>query len=161
MLRDGLVVIRSGFERPGSTTVSDWRLPATYLALWCAAAEAGAGGDGGALLEECVPDPLLDHDLDAMGATLLDGLAIGAALVPASLTETWPRFGPALAPLVGWIERTTGLPGLTRRLTYAVELHLLEAGALVEPTALSLVIGTRVELQRPARCYLRQAWTWR
>ncbi len=33
MLRDGLVVIRRGVERLGSAAVTDWRLPATYLAL--------------------------------------------------------------------------------------------------------------------------------
>src|SRR4029077_20704529 len=45
MLRDGLVVIRRGLERLRSAAVTDWRLQATYLALWCAAAEVGAGGD--------------------------------------------------------------------------------------------------------------------
>src|SRR5262249_21116057 len=38
---------------------------------------------------------------------------------------------------------------LTRSLSYALEFHLLEASRLDAPTALSLVIGTRVELRRP------------
>jgi len=150
MLRDGLVVIGRGFDRLGSAAVIDRRLAATYLALWCAAAETGAGRDGMALLEEDLPEPLLDCELDAMRETLLDGLAVGAAMVPAALAEAWPRLGPAVAPLVCWMERIIGIPGLARRLTYAVELQVLEASALLVPTALSLVIGTRVELRRPA-----------
>jgi peptidoglycan/xylan/chitin deacetylase (PgdA/CDA1 family) len=150
MLQDGLIVIRRGVEQLGSAAVADWRLPATYLALWCAAAEVGAGRDGGALLEEGVPDPVLDHDLDAISKTILDGLAVGAAVVPGALAEAWSRLGPALAPLVNWVEHTTGTPGLTRRLSYALELQLLEASALAAPTALSLAIGARVDLRRPA-----------
>jgi peptidoglycan/xylan/chitin deacetylase (PgdA/CDA1 family)/GT2 family glycosyltransferase len=149
MVRDGLVVIRRGVERLGNVAIADWRLPATYLALWCAAAEAGAGCDGKGLLEKCVPNPLLNHDLDALCVTLVDGLSVGAAVVPEGLTDIWPRLGPALAPLVSWVERVTGVPGLARRLTYAIELHLLEASALTAPIALSLVIGTRVDLGRP------------
>ncbi len=149
MLRDGLLVVRRGCARLGSAAVADWRLPATYLALWCAAAQVGAGHDGTTLLEEVAQDFVLDHDLDALCETLVDGLAVGAALVPASLADTWPRLGPALAPLIGWVERMAGPPGLARRLTYAVELRVLEASALAVPTALSLVIGVQVQLRRP------------
>ena len=125
-------------------------MPATYLTLWCAAAEAAAGRDGCALLEEGASDHLLDHDLDAIGETLLGGFAVSAGVVPSALTEVWSRVGPALAPLVGWVARTAGIPGLARRLTYAVELHALEASALAAPTALSLVIGVRADLRRLA-----------
>jgi len=149
MLRDGMAVIRRGVERLGNAAIADWRLPATYLALWCAAAEAGAGRDGHALLEEGALDALLNHDVEAIANTLVDGLAVGAAVVPADLAQHWLRLAPALAPLVGWAARAIGSPHLTRRLNYAIELDLLEASALAEPTALSLVLGTRVELERP------------
>jgi peptidoglycan/xylan/chitin deacetylase (PgdA/CDA1 family) len=150
MLQDGVVVIRRGFERLGNAAVADWRLPATHLALWCAAAEAGAGRDGVALMKQGAPDLLLDSDFDAISKSFLDGLAVGAAVVPAALVRAWPRLGPMLAPVVEWVGRTAGIPGLTRRLTHALEFRLLENSALAAPTALSLVIGTRVQLRRPA-----------
>ena len=149
MLQDGLIVIRRGAERLGSAAITDWRMPSTYLTLWWAAAEAGAGCDGAALLTEVAPDPLVDNDVGALCETLVDGLVVGAAVVPGALAEAWPRLGTALAPLVGWVERSAGIPGLARRLTYAIELHLLEADVLAAPTALSLVMGARVDLRRP------------
>ena len=89
MLQDGLVVIRRGVERLGSAAIADWRLPATYLALWCAAAEAGAGATVPPCWNEVAPDPLLDNDWTRCAKPSSTALSVGAAVVPAP----WPRRG--------------------------------------------------------------------
>jgi peptidoglycan/xylan/chitin deacetylase (PgdA/CDA1 family)/SAM-dependent methyltransferase len=147
LLHDGLVVLRRAAATLGDADAG-WQLPATFLAIWCAAAEVGAGRDGVALLEESGLAIRPGDDFDALRETLLDGLAVGAAETLPGLAQDWQRVAAGLGALLDWLEGG-GEPGLARKLTYAIEWRVLAACDLAAPLSLGLTMGARVDLRRP------------
>ncbi len=146
LLEDGVVVLRRTFQAHGEQEQA-WEEPASYLAVWCAAAEIGAGRDGIPLLAEAGFPVCPGDDPDALRDTLLDGLVAGAARTLPGLARGWEALADRLAALLGWLE-DAGRPGLARRLAYAIELRVLTACDLVEPVQLRLTMGARIDLRR-------------
>ena len=146
LLQDGVVVLRRAF-RAHDGAGEGWALPASYLAIWCATAEIGAGRDGMSLLAEAGFPVLPSDDVDALRDTVLDGLVAGAARTLPGLARDWGAFAERLAVLLDWLE-DAGRPGLARRLTYAIEQRVLAACDLAEPLQLRLTMGARIDLRR-------------
>lgn len=147
LLQDGIIVLRRAFGA-SEADGEGWQMPASYLAIWCAAAEIGAGRDGVPLLEESGLVISPGDDLDALRDTVVDGLVAGAARTLPTLAREWSRWTGPLGALLDWLERQGGQPGLARGLTYAIEWRVLAACDLREPLSLTLSMGARVDLRR-------------
>ena len=114
LLHDGVVVLRRSFQELHETG-EGWQQPASYLAIWCAAAEIGAGRDGVSLLVESGLAIQPGDDVNALRDTVLDGLVVGAAMTLPTLGLAWISVASKLGALLQWLEGV-GRPGLARSL---------------------------------------------
>ena len=104
---------------------------AAAVACWLAAAEAGAGRDGRALVVACVgaapPARDTEPNPEPLVRALVEGLALGTGRPESQLLARWDAFWPRLRPALEALESAWQRPGLTRRLVVRLERRLLPA----------------------------------
>jgi len=117
-------------------------------ACWLAAAEAGAGRDGRALVAACAPAappaPDVEIDPEPLARALVEGLALGAGRPEAQLLAHWEAFWPRLRQALEALESAWRRPGLARRLVVRLERRLLPA-RLEGRTALAYTLALPVD----------------
>ncbi|MBV8682294.1 MAG: glycosyltransferase family 2 protein, partial [Caulobacteraceae bacterium] len=112
MLQDGLRVLQRGHgpdarvaspapAHRNGVTGGGYSERASFMALWCAAAELGAGRDGGALLETLDAPLRLGPDMSYAAETIVDGAAIGARATHSAVAR---RLSAEQAPLRGFLQ---------------------------------------------------------
>jgi len=121
---------------------------AAAVACWLAAAEAGAGRDGRALVAACAPAappaPDVEIDPEPLVRALVEGLGLGAGRAEAQLLARWDAFWPRLRAALEALESAWQRPGLTRRLVVRLERRLLPA-RLERRTALAYTLALPVD----------------
>lgn len=146
ILRDGLRVIQRGHAM-------DPRVPNSQPA-WAAGLAIGSGQDGQVLLNELadVRDPGLEPQIIA------DMLFLSALLPKAPNQTKWSTIWPVLQARIHQflqaLEKQSLTPGLTRRVTIALERMILDRATLSTPINLELTASTRVEITRPIQTLL-------
>ncbi len=111
------------------------------FALWCAAFDVGAGGDGSELVR---PLPYgWDDCVERCRATLLANLQSGARALPGDPIGDGPAFLNKVRALLDRVERAAGRPGLARVLEYALEPDVFRPSRLTERLATGRVLYVR------------------
>lgn len=160
ILRDGLRVIQRGHSIDPRVPNSEPALAAgmpietmakhqLQFACWCAGLAIGNGQDGQFLLKELtdIRDPGLEPQMIA--DTLFLSALLPKALNPTNWPTLWPVLQPRIHQFLQALEKQSLTPGLTRRVTVALERMILDQATLSTPITLELTAGTGVEIAHP------------
>lgn len=120
-----------------------------WFALWTAAQDIGAGGNGAiddALLARIPRHPDVAQRI---AHVLIDAILPGGRFAEPDLARRWIGYGPALTLLIERMGAVWGDPVAARRVQYRVEDIVLDWDDLSEPRVLALTIGLKVSATRP------------
>ncbi|MET4045461.1 peptidoglycan/xylan/chitin deacetylase (PgdA/CDA1 family)/2-polyprenyl-3-methyl-5-hydroxy-6-metoxy-1,4-benzoquinol methylase [Bradyrhizobium sp. RT6a] len=162
MMADARVVIARGFATRESATGSPKgagngapnsgaataELTYAYFALWCAAFDCGRGREVAVPPTVLATLPQAQHAIDPIVTVLLDGVSVGARLLPSRLASEWSQYGVELTGLVCAIGQAWGKPATARKIQYDFERKILDCDDLASARELSLTLGLRVDLRR-------------
>lgn len=115
-----------------------------YFALWCAAFDIGAGGDGKDLVQP-LPDAW-GNLAEGCRLTLLAGLRAGARRQPDETLSDEAAFVARVHDLLQQVERAANRPGFARILAFGLEPDVLRPAELTPQLAVGNVLLARRDL---------------
>jgi glycosyltransferase involved in cell wall biosynthesis/peptidoglycan/xylan/chitin deacetylase (PgdA/CDA1 family) len=119
-----------------------------YFALWCAAFDIGAGGDGIDLVQP-LPD-LWGNLAEGCRLTILAGLRAGARRQPDEPLSDDAAFLTRVRGLLRHVERAADRPGFAGILEFGLEPEIFRPAALTQQLAVGTVLLARRDLAQLA-----------
>jgi glycosyltransferase involved in cell wall biosynthesis/peptidoglycan/xylan/chitin deacetylase (PgdA/CDA1 family) len=139
----------AGNQSPHSGDVSP-ELAYAYYALWCAAFDCGRGRKKVVPLPPALlaAFPQTEQSIDPIVGVLLDGIGVGARLIPSRLASEWGQYEVGLTDLVGAIGQAWSDETAARRIQYRCERMVLYYDSQSAPRLLTQTLAIRVDLRR-------------
>jgi len=156
LIADAHKVIHNGFssdprvKHPSKAAANgakgdDEAVRCAFFTAWCAAAEAGAGNNGAALLAENSCD--FGGNVYALGKCLATALAVGARRSLSHLAGARPRLTDRYRDIVAEIADCQRPAGIARGVSYAIEREVLQRMPVGKPAELGFMAKVVVDLK--------------